>query len=125
LLFDTSASIEWLQGNRYLLEIAESVYISTITEYELLWSAIRKGQKTEDIVWKYLEEVIIIPISSDISRFAAKTQAILRSNGNQKSMADLLIASTAKVNNLKICRFDSDFTVISENMDVELIFLRQ
>lgn len=43
LLFDTSAAIEWLKGNEKLLDIEDSISVSAVTVFELMWAAEGKG----------------------------------------------------------------------------------
>ncbi len=124
LLFDTSASIEWLKGNKKMSNIEDIISLSTITVYELLWSAQKRGKRTLNAVNLLLDGCKIIPVTEKIARLAADIKAQLSLMGKDKTMADLLIAATSGLEEIKLISFDSDYFHIAEQMDIEIDIMK-
>jgi predicted nucleic acid-binding protein len=125
LFFDTSAAIAWLHGDLKLKnEIGdESVVISVITVYELLWVSKRRSRKDVEAAEMLIEACTVLPVSADIARRAAHLKTELIASGKEKEMADLLIAATAEKEGLGFLTSDMDFKDIGKFADIDLHML--
>jgi len=107
-LLDTDICIFFLRGKYDLVDKIENIgkdncYVSIITIAEL-----RFGAENSQNIEKHLEEVeffeqnfAVLPVDKALP-FYAKEKARLRKIGNPVAEFDLLIASTAIANNLKM-----------------------
>ncbi|MCD6227649.1 type II toxin-antitoxin system VapC family toxin [Candidatus Micrarchaeota archaeon] len=130
LIFDTSAAIEWLKGNEKLKNKIENIdipafrwYISVITVYELLWAAEKKSRMHVNAVERFIENVNTLPITTQIAKESANIKNMCMKKGYQFTMADLMIMSTARLNNAKLVTFDKDFKKLKKIYNFELIML--
>jgi len=97
ILIDTDVLIEYVKGK---IELPEDnvYYISEITLYEFI-----RGTKDPSEAKKILEEeFIVIWNDNRIIETASVIYRKLRKDGKQLSDADIIIASTAIVNRLKL-----------------------
>ena len=122
LLFDTSAAIEWLRGDKKLQAETggEGVAVSAITVYELLWAAKRKSRTAQKGVETFLDGCAILPLTADIARRSAHLKAELLAGGKDKPMPDIAIAATAEMEGLRLLAFDGDFEDIARFADIGL-----
>ena len=122
LFFDTSAAIEWTRGGQKLKDKAEdeSVAISAISVYELLWAAKRRSRKQTEGIDLFLSGCTILPVTADIARRAAYIRSELLASGKDKPMADILIAATAEKEGLRLLTSDKDFNDIARFADIDV-----
>lgn len=121
LFFDTSAAVDWLRGKEELKNKTdnESVAISVITVYELLWATKRKRRSAVEAAELFIDACTILPVTADIARRAAYLKTDLLAGGKDKPMADLLIAATAEKEGLKFLTSDKDFQDIGRFADID------
>lgn len=107
-LLDTDVIVDHFRGAKRLAEsiVAEGVGISLITYGELLYGAEKSDQpeKTRDTVSDFVQdlEVNLLSLNKEIMQVYAGLKADLEKKGQRLDEFDLLIASTAKVNNLTL-----------------------
>lgn len=122
LIFDTSAVIEWLKGNKALQEVSEEIAISSITIYEMLWTSSKRRESVKKAVDRFINRTLSLDVTTNIAREAGSIKMKLLASGKDKPMADILIAATAKVNGSQLYSFDSDFEQFKEVTELNLRF---
>lgn len=112
---DTNVVIDYLRQTKETQDIIEKLHLrfdeislTTITVYELLLGVEYLGGKDRAEVDAIIRSSIILPLSEEASREAAKISAELRRSGQQIGIADELIAA--------IC-ITFDACLLTENVD--------
>ncbi len=125
-LFDTSAAIEWLNGNedvkRHVPDLR--IGISAITVYELLAVALKKGKRSNDAAELFIDRCTVFPVTLEIARRAAEIKSGLEKSGRDKIMPDILIAATAELQGVGVITTDKDFVDISKYSGVPLTLVK-
>lgn len=95
-----------------LLKENTQIFISTITEYELLAGI----TPNSDSYWNVeIAKCVILPFDSRCARVASKIQAMLRKRGQKIDLPDILVAATAHVHGLEIVTLNKrHFEIIDE-----------
>ncbi len=127
LFFDTSTAIEWLRGNPTLENtvLDQSIEISTITIYELLCAAKRRGEKEITTVEGFIQGCRVLPVTERVARRGAFLKADLLKRGKEKMMANILIAASAEIEGLRLITFDGDFNDIKNLADIDILILKK
>ena len=120
-LFDSSAIIDWMYSNRLGKYVTGPISVSTISLSELLPTAKEKGKTTLDATNRFCAHVRKIGIDEPIAREAAHYKYELRRRGEEKAMIDLIIAASAKLNDLTLVTLDNDFEVLTSSFDIDLL----
>lgn len=122
MFFDTSAAVDWLKGESKLKDMVdgESVTVSVVTVYELLWAARRKDKRASESVHVFLENCSVVPVTESIARRAASLKMELAASGKEGQMADLMIAATAELERLPLVTADKDFLEIRRFADLDV-----
>ena len=106
MVIDTSVFIEFLRAKDksatsfWAIPDGTTLFVSTVTLYELYMGATRPD-KWHDIQ-ELLSNIIILPLTKQISEEAARVYQELRSRNALIEHRDIFIGSTALVHNLPI-----------------------
>lgn len=112
--FDTNLVVDFFKGTIPLEEFKplltqNIVMISVLVEYELkLGLRLSQDQRVKKLLADFLDSVIIVPLSSEIVTKACEIQAQQISSGKKLPLIDLLIGTTAIVQNAKLLSNDKD-----------------
>lgn len=81
-----------------------SIYLSVITIEEIFYGLTAKPiSKTAQRIERFLDEqVVILPVTSEIAKRAGELRGLLRTKGSPRSQADMLIAATAQRHQLTV-----------------------
>jgi len=121
-LLDTNTASYIIKGNfpavrRRLLRIPMAqIFISSVTEGELLYGVARKSGATslQRIVEEFLLRVTVLPWDSDAARQYGRLRADLESAGRPMGNLDLMIAAHALAAGAVLVTSDQAFTRISK-----------
>lgn len=111
VLLDSSAIIEYIRGNREVLQVmenAEDIHTSALCAFETLAGAY-KDRKTEGLI----EDLSPFPFTLRDSRRAASIYSALSKSGKRVNVMDVLIYSQAAERGLAIITKDRDYSVIN------------
>ena len=103
---DTNVVIDYLKQTKGTEDLIEKLHLrfdevalTTITVYELLLGVEYLGGKDRSEVEAIIKSSIILPLSEETSREAARISAELKKSGQQIGIADELIAAICKTFN--------------------------
>ena len=105
VLLDTTVLIDFYRKKNksksvlYRLSKPDRIFaVSAITHFEI-YAGVRNDQVN---FWNnFFHDLLILPFNAEVSRLAATIEIELKSKRKQIGIPDLLIASTALLNNLK------------------------
>ncbi len=132
IVFDTSAIIDFLRGggeSRSIVEAtegrAERIYVTVISQYELLTPIYHKLLKEEERnVRAFLRRSTILPLEQDSAEESSKIMGELFKLGIPVNALDTLIAGTAVVSGVDtIVTKDKDFERISEIANIKILLI--
>ncbi len=114
-ILDTDWIVHWLKGRKEIIDRVEvyrkdGLYVSIISVaelYEGIYGS-KQPEKDEQILKDFLRGVTLIEITEEICKKFGELRNRLRKKGELIGDFDLLIASTALINNL---------TVLSDNIE--------
>ncbi len=111
-LLDTDISSAYLQGNKEVfnrfIQHSGRLHISIVSVAELYsWVYVADDPtKREEGLMSMLSDVTVLSLDDDVARRCGEVRAALQRRGTKVPTVDLLIASTALLN---------DFTVVTHN----------
>ncbi len=132
IVFDTSAIIDFLRGggeSRSIVEAtegrAERIYVTVISQYELLTPIYHKLLKEEERnVRAFLRRSTILPLEQDSAEESSKIMGELFKLGIPVNALDTLIAGIAVVSGVDtIVTKDKDFERISEIANIKILLI--
>ena len=132
IVFDTSAIIDFLRGggeSRSIVEAtegrAERIYVTVISQYELLTPIYHKLlREEEENVRAFLRRSTILPLEKDSAEESTKIMGELFKLGIPVNALDTLIAGTAVVSGVDtIVAKDKDFERISEIANIKILLI--
>ncbi len=97
------------------------LFMSEATLGELYFGAANSGRPEYNFKRIYLLKQAVIPVCTDedVWELFGRTKALFRKQGKSLADLDLLIACTAKVNDLVLVTNDADFNVLPEDFQRE------
>lgn len=107
-----------MKGNEKLLDIEDSISVSAVTVFELMWAAEPKGESIAITTKRFLCNIRVFKMDSSIAFIAAHGRAELLKKGLEKHMPDLVIAATANKYSLRLITFDTDFIDITKAIPI-------
>ena len=132
IVLDTSAIIDFLRGggeSRSIVEAtegrAERIYVTVISQYELLTPIYHKLLKEEERnVRAFLRRSTILPLEQDSAEESSKIMGELFKLGIPVNALDTLIAGIAVVSGVDtIVTKDKDFERISEIASIKILLI--
>ena len=132
IVFDTSAIIDFLRGggeSQSIVEAterrAERIYVTVISQYELLTPIYHKLLKEEERnVRAFLRRSTILPLEQDSAEESSKIMGELFKLGIPVNALDTLIAGIAVVSGVDtIVTKDKDFERISEIANIKILLI--
>ena len=132
IVLDTSAIIDFLRGggeSRSIVEAtegrAERIYVTVISQYELLTPIYHKLLKEEERnVRAFLRRSTILPLEQDSAEESSKIMGELFKLGIPVNALDTLIAGIAVVSGVDtIVTKDKDFERISEIANIKILLI--
>ena len=132
IVFDTSAIIDFLRGggeSRSIVETterrAERIYVTVISQYELLTPIYHKLLREEERnVRAFLRRSTILPLEQDSAEESSKIMGELFKLGIPVNALDTLIAGIAVVSGVDtIVTKDKDFERISEIASIKILLI--
>ncbi|MGC8514566.1 MAG: type II toxin-antitoxin system VapC family toxin [Thermoplasmata archaeon] len=132
IVFDTSAIIDFLRGSNKIKSFVgeaernnESVYITVISQYELLTPVYHRGLKTEErTIRAFLRRSVLLPLDQKAAEESSRIMGRLFRLSIPVNALDTLIAGIAITTGAdKIVTLDRDFVQIAKITDIEVVII--